>query len=76
MIAGGGYSIYKGFETSKESEINKEAIEELGESFSTEIEPLVIDVDGKTTKLTGSAEQQYTKWKKLLNKIYHKETGF
>ena len=76
MIAGGGYSLYSGFQTSKESEINKEAIEELGESFSTEVEPMVVDIDGKTTKLTGSADQQYAKWKDLLKEIYHKETGF
>lgn len=76
MIAGGSYSLYSGFQTSKESEINKDAIEELGESFATEVEPMVVDIDGKTTKLTGSAEQQYAKWKSLLKEIYHKETGF
>lgn len=76
MIAGGGYALYSGFQTSKESEINKEAIEELGESFTTEVEPMTIEIDGKTTKLTGSADQQYTKWKGLLKQIYTKETGF
>lgn len=76
MIAGGGYALYSGFQTSKESEINKEAIEELGESFTTEVEPMIIEIDGKTTKLTGSADQQYAKWKGLLKQIYNKETGF
>lgn len=76
MIAGGGYALYSGFETSKDSEINKEAIEELGESFATEVEPMVVDIDGKTTKLTGSADQQYAKWKGLLKQIYNNETGF
>lgn len=76
MIAGGGYSLYSGFKTSKETEINKEAIEELGLSFSTEIEPMVVDIDGKTLELTGSAEQQYSKWRNLLKEIYRNETGF
>ncbi len=76
MVAGGTYALYEGFKTSKESEINKEAIEELGESFTTEVEPILIDVDGKTLELTGSADQQYMKWKSLLKEIYHKETGF
>ena len=76
MIAGGSYALYSGFQTSKESEMNKEALEELGESFTTDIEPMVVDVDGKTTQLTGSADQQYSKWKGLLKEIYHKETGF
>ena len=76
MIAGGGYALYQGFQTSKETEINKESIEELGASFSSEVEPMVIDIEGKTTKLTGSAEQQYAQWKQLLRKIYQQETGF
>ncbi|MCW8932109.1 MAG: hypothetical protein OQL19_17990 [Gammaproteobacteria bacterium] len=76
MIAGGGYALYSGIQTSKESEMNKEALEELGDSFATEIDPIVIDIEGKTTKLTGSADQQYAKWKQLLKEIYHKETGF
>ena len=76
MIAGGSYSLYSGIKTSKESEINKEALEELGASFSTEVEPIVIDIKGKTMKLTGSADQQYAKWRNLLSEIYKNETGF
>lgn len=76
MVAAGGYALYSGFQTSKESEINKEAMEELGDSFSIEVEPMIVDIEGKTTKLTGSAEQQYAQWKKLLKEIYHKESGF
>jgi len=76
MVAGGAYAIHKGFQTSKESDMNKEALEELGDSFATEVEPMIVDVDGKTTKLSGSAEQQYAKWKGLLKEIYHNETGF
>ncbi len=76
MIAGGAYAVRQGFETSKEIEMNKEALIELGDSFATEVEPMIVDVDGKTTKLNGSAEEQYTKWKGLLKEIYHKESGF
>ena len=76
MLAGGTYSLVSGFKTSKETEINKEVIEELGGSFSMEVEPIEIDVKGKTMKLTGSAEQQYSKWRSLLKEIYKQETGF
>ena len=40
MLAGGTYSLVSGFKTSKETEMNKEVIEELGSSFSTEVEPI------------------------------------
>lgn len=76
MIAGGAYSMYSGYQTSQEGKINKDAIEELGLSFSAEAEPLVIQVEGQTVRLTGSAEQQYIKWRNMLKQIYAQETGF
>ena len=76
LIAGGAYSVYSGYQTSQEGRINKDAIEELGMSFTSEAEPLVIQVEGQTVRLTGSAEQQYTKWRNMLKQIYAQETGF
>ena len=76
MIAGGGYAVYSGFQSSKESEINKEAIEELGASFEIDVEPVLVDINGKTMTLTGTADQQYGKWRKLLKEIHIKETSF
>ena len=75
LIAGGAYSVYSGFQTKQESRINKDAIEELGTSFSSEAEPLTIEVEGQTIRLTGSAEQQYAKWRSMLKQIYAQETG-
>jgi hypothetical protein len=75
LIAGGAYSVYSGFQTKQESRINKDAIEELGTSFSSEAEPLTIEVEGQTIRLTGSAEQQYATWRSMLKQIYAQETG-
>ena len=75
MVAGGAYSIYTGFQKSQEVLINKEVIEELGVSFSSEAEPLVVEVEGETFRLTGSAKEQYAKWREILKHIYAKETG-
>lgn len=75
LIAGGAYSVYSGHQVRQESKINQEAIEELGSSFSSEAEPLTIEVEGQTVRLTGSAEQQYSKWRSLLKQIYAQETG-
>ncbi len=75
LIAGGAYSIYSGMQKSKEVNMNKEVIEELGVSFSSEAEPLVIEVEGETIRLTGSAEQQYAEWRQILKQIYARETG-
>ncbi len=75
MIMGGAAAIYSGTQKKQESAINQEAIEELGDSFASEAKPLIIEVDGETVRLSGSAEQQYSKWRQLLKKIYASETG-
>lgn len=75
MVLGGAAAVYSGYQKGKETEINKEAIEELDTSFKAEAEPLVVDVNGETVRLTGSAEQQYTRWRQLLRTMYARETG-
>ncbi len=76
MIAGGGYAIKTGFDKSEEAQINADAIEELDQSFDAEIKPQVIEIDGQTLELTGSAHSQYQTWKKMLRELYKVETGF
>jgi hypothetical protein len=75
MIVGGAYAIKTGFDKDSETTIHRDAIEELGESFSSETRPLVVEVEGETHELTGSAEVQYGKWRTLLKSIYISETG-
>ncbi len=75
LVIGGLYSIKRGIDTNAQSTIHQSAIEELGESFSLEAKPLVVDVDGEEHKLTGSAETQYEQWRDLMRKIYASETG-
>ena len=75
MIMGGAAAVYSGHQKRQETEINKGAIEELGISFQADAEPLVIEVEGETVRLTGSAEQQYTRWRQLLRTMYARETG-
>ncbi len=76
MIVVGGQVIIDGFNISKEAEIHSAAIQELSESFGNEMKPVVIDFQGKQYELTGSAEEQFKKWRELLRKIYRAETGF
>jgi len=75
MVIGGLYSIKRGIDTNAQSTIHQGAIEELGESFSSEANPMVVEVDGEIHELTGSAEAQYEQWRDLMRKIYSSETG-
>ena len=76
MVVGGAAAIYSGFQKSQETKIHKDVIEELSVSFSSEAEPLVVEVVGETVRLTGTAEEQYQQWRKMLREIYASETGF
>lgn len=76
LILIGGQVIISGFNISQEAEIHKAAIQELSESFSSEMKPVVMEFEGKQYELTGSAEEQFKQWRELLRKIYYAETGF
>jgi hypothetical protein len=75
MVVGGAYAIKTGFDKSAQYGIYQDAIEELGESFSSETRPMVVEVEGETHELTGSAEVQYSRWRQLLRQIHASETG-
>jgi len=75
MVMGGAAAIKSGMDKRSEASIHRESIEELGTSFSSEARPLVVEVDGKTVELTGSAEAQYEQWRVLMGQIYASETG-
>ena len=76
LILGGAYAIKSGFDIGSETDIHRDAIIELDESFSSEARPLVVEVEGEVHELTGSAEAQYAQWRALLRRIYASETGF
>jgi hypothetical protein len=75
LLVGGAVSFKSGLDLSAQSEIHVDALRELGVSFEAEAEPMLLDVDGETVRLTGSAEAQYASWRGLLKDIYLKETG-
>ncbi|GMR24645.1 MAG: hypothetical protein BMS9Abin37_3223 [Acidobacteriota bacterium] len=52
-----------------------DVLRELGESLASDVTPLLVEVDGNVTELTGSVETQYVKWRTLLRKIFAAETG-
>ena len=74
-VGGGTAMILSADKISEEAEINKAAMEELGESFSAEMKPMTMEVEGKVVRLTGSAEDQFRQWREVLASMYEVETG-
>lgn len=76
LAVAGSQVIVDGFNISKQTQIHSAALKELSESFAGEMKPIVMEFQGRQYELTGSAEEQFQKWRDLLRRIYYAETGF
>lgn len=76
MVIIGGQVFISGWNVSKEAEMHSAAIEELSESFGAEMQPVTMEFEGRQYELTGTAEEQFKRWRELLRQIYIEETGF
>ena len=74
-VAGGVAAVVSGYRKREEAKIHTESLKEISGSFQTEAEPLVVDVEGRALRLTGTAEEQYAEWRRLLHDLYKEETG-
>ena len=52
-----------------------EYLEEIAESFTAEVEPLKLELDGEVIRFQGTIEEQYSQWQELLETIFETETG-
>jgi hypothetical protein len=64
--AGGVASFLSGLKKYADAKTHAQAFSELARSFQSEVSTQVIEVEGRSLKLTGSAEEQYREWRQLL----------
>ena len=76
LVVAGGQVMMGGINLSEQKQIHAEAIQELADSFGTDLQSTVVELEGKQYELTGTVEQQYDQWRGLLRQIYLEETGF
>jgi len=72
---GGIAAILSGMKKYADARVHADALKELTQSFQSEVAPQVVEVEGHTLRLTGTAEDQYREWRKLLKQLYQEETG-
>ena len=75
-IYGGMQVAQSGFGMSAEAEIHEETLQETSTSFEANARPLLIEIEGQTLRLTGTAKEQFQSWRKQIKQIYFDETGF
>ncbi len=73
-IIGGAYLFKSGLDKRAESQLHQEALQELGNSLELEVEPQVVELQDRTVTLTGTVDDQYSKWREILYDIYVTET--
>jgi hypothetical protein len=73
--AGGVAAVISGYRKGEQAKMHTESLKEISGSFQSEAAPLVVDVEGRTLRLTGTAEEQYAEWRRLLHELYREETG-
>jgi hypothetical protein len=74
-IFGGAYAIKSGFDKGAEVKMHGDSLKQLGESFQAEVQPMVVEVEGRTLQLRGTADEQFHEWRRLLRELYENETG-
>jgi len=72
---GGIAAVMSGIKKYADARVHADALKELTQSFQADIAPQVVEVEGHTLRLTGTAEDQYREWRKLLKQLYLEETG-
>lgn len=70
----GAMLLSESFQTSKEAEIHREALDELGESIDLELAPQVVKFEQETLELQGTASEQFAQWREFLQRIYAEES--
>jgi hypothetical protein len=72
---GGTAAVLSGLKKYSDAKVHAQALKELSETFQSEVQPQVVDVEGRTLRLTGTAEEQYKEWRELLHQLYLEENG-
>jgi hypothetical protein len=72
---GGTAAVLSGLKKYSDAKIHAQQLKELSLTFQGEVAPQVVDIEGRTLRLTGTAEEQYREWRALLRQLYLEETG-
>lgn len=64
--AGGVAAFLSGLNKYADAKTHAQAFGELARSFQSEVSTQVVEVEGRSLRLTGTAEEQYREWRDLL----------
>lgn len=72
--AGGGVAAFlSGLKKYADAKTHAQAFGELANSFQNDVAEQVVEVEGRSLKLSGTAEEQYREWRRLLGEYQSEE---
>ena len=74
-ILAGATAIQSGLQKREEAKIHIEALEEISASLDSEIQSHSIELEDRTVTLSGTVNEQYGQWRRILKEIHATETG-
>lgn len=72
---GGVTAVVSGIKKFSDAKTAAQEVKELARSFESEAAGQSIEVEGRSLKLVGTAEEQYREWRRLLADLYKEEQG-
>jgi len=72
-IVGGADIFQKSYQTQQEASLHGETLREFGESLEVELEPSVVDLQERSVTLSGTVDDQFKEWRRILQQIFEAE---
>jgi hypothetical protein len=73
--AGGIAAFVSGLRKYADAKTHAQAFGELAASFQSDVATQVVEVEGRSLKLTGTAEEQYREWRQMLREYQAEEAS-
>lgn len=74
-IFGGAQLFRRSYGKAEEANIHREALLEMGASLEAELEPSVVDLQDRSVTLSGTVEDQYSEWRRILSRMFLLDEG-
>ncbi len=74
-IFGGAELFRRSFGKADEANIHREALLEMGASLESELEPSVVDLQDRSVTLSGTVEDQFKEWRRILTRMFAIDEG-
>ena len=72
---GGVAAFLSGLKRFSDARTHAQAFGELAKSFQNDVAEQVVEVEGRSLKLTGTAEEQYREWRQMLSEYHDLEAA-